>query len=584
MAAYRFLVQQLSGFFDGCEFHHIPRTDNQAADTLARIGSTRGEIPPGVALEHLYKPSIKPAPESPSIFIPADPGAPPAKLPGAAGSTSASGSRDPGATLPPAPNIASTSGSKDPGAAGSTPAATTPLAGSEDPGAASSSAVMAIHQRAVSQVETVYAVREIPAWTKPYVEFFTEQKLPPDEVAARQIQRRASAYTIINGELYKRSVSGIFMRCVEPEEGRRLLKDIHQGECGHHAGARNIASKALRHGFYWPTVAEDAEHLVKCCNGCQRFSSQKHTPSAALKTIPITWPFAVWGLDMVGPFKTARGGLTHLLVAVDKFTKWIEAKPIKKLDGHTVVKFFQDIILRYGYPHSIITDNGTNFAKGVFARFCYEKHIRLDLASVAHPQANGMAERANGLVLDGIKPRLVEPLQRTPGCWIEELPAVLWSLRTTPNRSTGFTPFFLVYGAEAVLSIDLEHDSPRIEQYTEEEAKEARQDSVDLLEEARDLAASRSAVYQQNLRRYHSRRIKPVAFREGDLVLRRIQRTQGQHKLAPPWEGPYIVTRVLHNGSCYLVDLKDLEEYKDKGTAVESERPWNVELLRPFYT
>ena len=113
---------------------------------------------------------------------------------------------------------------------------------------------------------------------------------------------------------------------------------------------------------------------------------------------------------MVGPFKTARGGMTHLLVAIDKFTKWIEVKPIKKLDGSTAVTFFKDIICRYGYPHSIITDNSTNFAKGVFARFCGGKGIRLDLASVAHPQSNGQVERENGLILAGIKPRLVKPL------------------------------------------------------------------------------------------------------------------------------------------------------------------------------
>jgi hypothetical protein len=78
-------------------------------------------------------------------------------------------------------------------------------------------------------------------------------------------------------------------------------------------------------------------------------------------------------------------GLTHLLVAVDKFTNWIEAKPIKKLDGSSTIKFFNEIIVRYGVLHSIITDNGTNFAKGVFAEFCSQKGIWLDLASVAHP-------------------------------------------------------------------------------------------------------------------------------------------------------------------------------------------------------
>jgi hypothetical protein len=184
-------------------------------------------------------------------------------------------------------------------------------------------------------------------------------------------------------------VSGIFQKCVEPEQGRELLKEIHQGECGHHTSSRALVAKAFRHGFYWPTALQDAELLVKQCNSYQRFSKHRHTPAAALKTIPLTWLFAVWGLDMVGPFKTAPGGWTHLLVAVDKFTKWIEAKPCKKLDGSSTIKFFNEIIVRHGVPHSIITDNRTNFAKGVFTEFCSQKGIRLDLASVAHPQSNG---------------------------------------------------------------------------------------------------------------------------------------------------------------------------------------------------
>ena len=128
-------------------------------------------------------------------------------------------------------------------------------------------------------------------------------------------------------------------------------------------------------------------------------SGQKsHQPASALKTIPIAWPFAVWGLDMVGPFKKARGGMTHLLVAIDKFTKWIEARPIKKPDGPTAVRFIADIGCQYGVPNSIITNNGTNFAKGALARYAFEHGIRLDVASVAHPQSNGQVERANGLI------------------------------------------------------------------------------------------------------------------------------------------------------------------------------------------
>src|SRR4051812_12543583 len=111
---------------------------------------------------------------------------------------------------------------------------------------------------------------------------------------------------------------------------------------------------------------------------------------------------------------------------------------------------------------------------------------------------------------------MVEPLECSAGCWIDELPAVLWSLRTTPNRSTGFTPFFLVYGTKAIIPTDIEFDAPRVTMYTEAEAEEARQDGVDLLEESRLLALSRSAIYQQGLHRYHNRKVRPRSFQEGD--------------------------------------------------------------------
>jgi hypothetical protein len=275
--------------------------------------------------------------------------------------------------------------------------------------------------------------------------------------------------------------------------------------------------------------------------------------------------------------------LTHLLVAVDKFTKWIEAKPVEKLGGSSTIKFFNEIITRYGVPHSIITDNGTNFAKGVFVEYCGQRGIRLDLASVAHPQSNGQVEKANGLILAGIKPRLVEPLERSAGCWVKELPSVLWSLRTTPNRSVGFTPFFLVYGAEAVLPTDIEYDAPRVVQYMEKQVKEAREDGIDLLEEAREQAFARLALYQQQLRQYHSRKIRSLAFCEGDLILRLVQNTKGMHKLSSPWEGPFIVSRVLGNGAYYLIDAQEPRKNKADNSDKETEHLWNVSLLRPFF-
>ena len=124
----------------------------------------------------------------------------------------------------------------------------------------------------------------------------------------------------------------------------------------------------------------------------------------------------------------------------------------------------------------------------------------------------------------------------------------------TPNRSTGFTPFFLVHRAEDVMPTNIEHDAPRIVLFREAEAKQAYEDGMDLLEEARQLAESRSAIYQQKLRNYHSQHVRPIRFREGDLVLRLIQDTKNMHKLSSPWEGPFIVSKALINNAYYLID------------------------------
>ena len=120
--------------------------------------------------------------------------------------------------------------------------------------------------------------------------------------------------------------------------------------------------------------------------------------------------------------------------------------------------------------------------------------------------------------------------------------------------------------------------------YTKEEAEEARQDGVDLLEEGWLLALIRSSIYQQNLRRYYNRKVKPRSFQEGDLVLRLIQRTAGQHKLSAPWAGPFIVSKVLGNDSYYLIDAQKPRACKRDDSGKESERPWNVDLHRRFYS
>jgi hypothetical protein len=226
-------------------------------------------------------------------------------------------------------------------------------------------------------------------WWAKYLAWMDRGELRPDRSKDRRNARMAKSFTLVDGELYKRAASGVLQRCIPIPQGRELIREIHAGMCGHHAAPRTIVGNTFRQGFYWPTTIADANEVVRTCEGCQFYARKTNLPSHTLQTIPITWPFAVWGLDIVGPLGKAPGGYTHLLVAVDKFSKWIEVGPITNLRAEQAMSFFTDIIHRFGVPNSIITDNGSQFTDRKFLEFCDKYHIRVDWAAVAHPQANG---------------------------------------------------------------------------------------------------------------------------------------------------------------------------------------------------
>jgi hypothetical protein len=198
--------------------------------------------------------------------------------------------------------------------------------------------------------------------------------------------------------------------------------------------------------------------------------------------------------------------------------------------------------------------------------------IKLKFASVAHPKTNGQVKKANGLICNGIKKRLLAPLEKAKHAWVDELPSILWSLRTTPNTATQETPFFLVHGAEVMLPVEITHEAPRIAASNETTSIEALQDDVDALDEARDVALTKATQYQQNLQNYHSSQVRPRSFVVGDLVLRLKQDSHG--KLESPWVGPYIMTEVISGGAYRL---------QDKKTGKDESNLWNAEQLQWFY-
>ncbi|KAL0415989.1 UNVERIFIED_CONTAM: Transposon Ty3-G Gag-Pol polyprotein [Sesamum latifolium] len=181
------------------------------------------------------------------------------------------------------------------------------------------------------QEEIMCAVPTPTSWKEEIVRFLTEGIEPESEKDAKSLRRRASHFVMVDGQLYKRGFSQSFLKCLTPEEGNYVLREIHEGICGNHIGGRALAEKTLRQGFFWPTMLLDAHELVKRCRACQEHANINHQSAALMQPLESPCPFDQWGLDLVGPFPQATGQRKFLIVAVDYFTKWVEAKALAKI-------------------------------------------------------------------------------------------------------------------------------------------------------------------------------------------------------------------------------------------------------------
>jgi ribonuclease HI len=315
-AAYLLHVRKLEKDFTALELQHVPWADNSVADDLSVKASTWAPVPEGVFERQLLRPTAQPA-----------------EL-GEGGETSTSKLAVLVASQNPPKAVCATGGP-------ASPLAPQPISKSG-----------------------------LDAWISEIRDYLKENILPEDHVSAERIVWLAKCYTVVEGDLYRRGANGTHMRCITQEEGRELLTEIHGGECGSHSSSRTLVGKAFRHGFYWPTTLQDATKMVKSCEACQFNAKQIHTPAQALQMIPPSWPFTVWGVDILGPFPRAVGGYRYLFVAIDKFTKWPEATPVVSITQGAAVAFLKSIVCRFGVPSRIITDNGTQFTSRIFQEYC----------------------------------------------------------------------------------------------------------------------------------------------------------------------------------------------------------------------
>ncbi|XP_042485794.1 uncharacterized protein LOC122066035 [Macadamia integrifolia] len=365
-------------------------------------------------------------------------------------------------------------------------------------------------------------------WFAHIVDFIREGKYPADATQGdkRFLRRYATQFILHEDILYKRSFDGVQLVCVDEDQAQTILEQVHQGICGPHMNACMLAKKILRLGYFWNTLEADCTEFVKKCHKCQIFANLIHVPPTELHTLSSPWPFSTWGINVIGKINPkASNGHEFVLVAIDYFTKWVEAQSYAKLTAAKVAKFLQEhIICRHGMPHEVISDQGQHF-RGKAQELCDQFRIARHRSSPYSPQTNGAVEAAN----KNIKVILQKMADRNND-WDDKLPYALWAYRTSIRTPTGATPYSLVYGMEAILPVELEVPSLRIlmeSQIPEADWLKSRYEELNLIDEKRMKRA-------------------PIHDPRG--------------KFRPNWSGPFAVKEILPGKAIIrLVDLDDQE-------------------------
>nr|GEW51649.1 reverse transcriptase domain-containing protein [Tanacetum cinerariifolium] len=334
--------------------------------------------------------------------------------------------------------------------------------------------VEVLENKSIKEKEVAAVIEEDgPTWMTQLVDYLKDGALPRDEKEARKLRLKARQYADY------------------------VMREIHEGSCSMHAGPRSVVAKAIWLGYYWLTMHKDARDMIQKCSDCQIHRLVARHPQQSMTLITTLWPFCKWGIDIAGPFSEGPGKVKFLIVAMDYFTKWIEAKAVATITGGQVKKFVWDnIVCRFGIPREIISDNCKQFSDNPFKDWCDKLNIIQWFASVKHPQSNGL---------------------------VEELPHVLWAHRTMIKSSHDDTPFSLTYGTEADIPTEIGMPTYRTAAVDVVNNDEELRLNLDLLEE-------RHFVYRSN---------------------------DASHgiaggKLGPKWEGPYEVTEALGNGAYKL--------------------------------
>ncbi|RDX63345.1 Retrovirus-related Pol polyprotein, partial [Mucuna pruriens] len=337
------------------------------------------------------------------------------------------------------------------------------------------------------------------------------------ENGKRTLRRLASGFLLSGAILYKRNAD---MTHDSPSNnGRSPPRVLRYTRKWTYPGPQNLASRIL-----WTKMEADCYQYVKKCLKCQTYADHINAASSTPHSLSSPWPFAMWGIDVIRPIEPkASNGHRFILVAIDYFTKWVEAASYSTVTRSVVTKFIKkDIICRYWLPAHIMIDNDTNLNNKMMTELCEQFRIHHYNSTPYRPKMNGAVEAAN----KNLK-KIIQKMVVTYKDWHEMLPYALHGYRTSVRTSTGATPYSLVYGTEAVLPVEVEIPSLRV-------------------------------LAEKRVKNAFDKKVKPRVFTKGDMVLKKVlpNTKDLRGKWAPKYEGPYVVKHAFCGGALTLTDAE----------------------------
>ena len=359
----------------------------------------------------------------------------------------------------------------------------------------------------------------------------------------RRLFQQWEQLTVSDGILWREYAQPIedrgWTQLVVPKKFHQdILRDLHEGVTGGHLGEVKTLSK-LKERFYWPGHYNDIRDWCQTCKACAKRKSPVPGRQAPMQTITAGYPTQVMAVDLLGPLPESKNGNRYVLVIGDYFSRWMEALPVPNQEASTVAeKLVDEVFLRFSPPEQLHSDQGRQFESNLVREVCKLLHINKSRTTPYHPQCDGLVEQFNRTLLH----MLATCTEDHPGDWEQHIRKVCMAYNVSVHPSTGFSPFYLMFGRQARLPIDLIYGTgPQVmENQSVGEYAASLKSRVSAAFDLVRRNVSQHHVYQKEL---YDQKVHGQPFSTGDWVwlYSPVVGKGGSRKLNCPWKGPYTV-------------------------------------------